>query len=159
MGDARDVGVIGVAVFPERQRPALAPPAWAPERTPYGDAPRHALPEQARPSDAPRAKSAAPALEGAAPGRGAERHERPGLGTEFGEEHGSPVERVAFERASARPAVVLTVRYDDREGLLTAGIDVDGHGWARDDAWMRRSAEPFRRDPAFAEPPPGWVAR
>ncbi len=158
MGDARDVGVIGVAVFPERPRPMIAPPAWSPERAPYDDAlPQGSSGAEPR-SEAPRAKSAQPALRDASPPT-AERYERPGLGTEFGEEHGSSVERVAFERAAARPAVVLTVRYDDREGLLAAGIDVDGRRWAGEDAWMRRSAEPFRRDPVFAEPPPGWAGR
>jgi hypothetical protein len=83
--------------------------------------------------------------------------ERPGLGTEFGEERDSPVRLVSFERASPRPDALLAVRYDDREGLLAAGVDVDGSRWARhDDVWLRSTAEPFRG--SFAEPPPGWRA-
>jgi hypothetical protein len=133
MGDARDVGVIGVAVFPERQRPALVRPPWLAERggVPYdrdrAPAPAPSEHEQGTRAEAPGAKSARPALEGRAPGM-APRDDRPGLGTEFGEEHGSHVERVAFERASSRPAAVLTVRYDDPKGLA-AGVDVDGRRW------------------------------
>jgi hypothetical protein len=85
--------------------------------------------------------------------RESKRAERPGLGTEFAEEHDSRVVRVSFERASARPEAVLTLRYDDRRGLLALGIAVDGR--RGDDAWARETAVPFRRD-AFAEPPPGW---
>jgi len=54
---------------------------------------------------------------------------------------------------------VLTLRYDDRPGLLALGIPVDGLRPARDDAWLRRTADPFRRDTAYAAPPPGWTGR
>jgi hypothetical protein len=83
--------------------------------------------------------------------------ERPGLGTEFGEEHASHVYSVNFERASATPSAVLAVRYNDRAGLLDLGIDVDGNRWsAGRDTWLRETAEPFRRDRGYARPPPGW---
>jgi len=143
MGDARDVGVIGVAVFTERERPRLPYPL-RPLRSP---APRaEATPGEARSDAVP---SAPRAERGAAP--------RPGLGTEFGEEHESPVQRVSFDRASTRPDALLAVRYDDREGLLAAGVDVDGNRWARHgEARLRETAEPFRRSGSFAEPPPGW---
>ncbi len=150
MGDARDVGVIGVAVFPER---AYRPPPRP--YLPYGSSPqaqRDAAPPPAESGAAPSAKSAARglALEDS------QRRERPGLGTEFAEEHDSHVRQVPFERAGPRPDAVLTVRYDDRDGLLALGIDVDRRGWsAADDAWVREHASPFRRD-GFSEPPPGW---
>jgi hypothetical protein len=167
-GDARDVGVIGVAVFPERAPP---PVAYRDEREPEPAEPggRHRG-EAAPPSAAPSAPSrdAAPAPEAAeaappsAAGGGVasksdtRRSARPGLGTEFGEERGSSARRVTFERARATPDAVLTVRYDDRGGLLALGIDVDG-AWARrdDERRLRETATPFRRD-GFAEPPPGW---
>lgn len=79
---------------------------------------------------------------------------RPGLGTEFGEEHESHVRVVSFDRASRRPDVVLTMRYDDRAGLLAAGVDVDRRG--PDEAELRRTADPFRRSAGYARPPPGW---
>jgi hypothetical protein len=159
MGDARDVGVVGVAVFPERAPAvaALRDRASPPHR---GDA---SAPEAA---PAPSADAGATAPPRAA-GEGAERHagarrpaeERPGLGTEFGEEHASPVVEVPFERESARPAAVLAVRYDDRAGLRALGIDLEPWRTARrDEARLRESAEPFRGS-GFAAPPPGWRGR
>jgi hypothetical protein len=51
------------------------------------------------------------------------------------EERASHVQRVAFERESARPEVVLSFRYDEP---------------------LRRDAAPFWRDAGFAPPPKGW---
>jgi len=142
MGDARDVGVIGVAVFPEQERRWSPPPLGALDGPPRAESSREAGPE-------PRA--------GAPAGAGADAHkarspERPGLGTEFGEEHRSRVEHVAFVRAGERPEALLTLRYDDRRGLAALGIDVDGR-LAGSDRWLRETAQPFR---GWAEPPPGW---
>ena len=132
MGDARDAGVIGVAVFAERL------PIY------------YQSPPLRRAPDAPGPMGGADAKEGA-------RAERPGLGTEFGEEHASHVDSVHFARGSSAPSAVLTVHYDDRPGLLALGIDVDRHGWAHgQDSWLRETAEPFRRNASFAQPPPGW---
>lgn len=177
-GDARDVGVVGLAVFPER-RPRQVPPPPPPYPYPYPDpypsrdgAHRGAGPEDrdeapsGRLGEAAPPPAAAPAPEsggiaGAPPARSAQPHgkaQRPGLGTEFGEEHASHVERTSFERASARPQAVLTFRYDDREGLLALGIDVDGRGGRRDETWRRERASPFRADASYCEPPPGWRA-
>jgi hypothetical protein len=182
MGDARDVGVIGVAVFPERVQPPPPPrphpcPWWrrgpcgleedevgslrseqAPSAAPAG-------PSRSR-SDAAEASDEAGSGNGAPGGRspqaelraekkadrGADR--RPGLGTEFGEQHESRVHEVPFERASSQPAAVLSLRYDDRRGLLALGIDLDGRH-AADDRWLRETADPFRRD-GYAKPPPAW---
>ncbi|MFT3915192.1 MAG: hypothetical protein QM704_14035 [Anaeromyxobacteraceae bacterium] len=146
MGDARDVGVIGVAVFPEAAPRPPPPPVYQPwgaeddGRVGAGAASK-AAPEPS----APRSADAGPAE---ARRRDAE---RPGLGTEFGERRDSEVTHVAFERASSRPAALLTLRYDDRAGLAALGIDVDGR--RPDDAWLRATARPFR---GYSEPPPGW---
>jgi hypothetical protein len=157
-GDARDVGVIGVAVFPERApvwrpQPLYRPPsAW-----PYpGMRDEGARPESR--SEAAPAPAPAPGKSGAAEAPMARRDaERPGLGTEFGERHGSAVEEVPFERASSRPAALMTLRYDDRRGLLAAGVDLDRWAWGRpDDQWLRERANPFRSSAAYAEPPAGW---
>lgn len=135
-GDARDVGVIGVAVFPERNpRPALMRDSLSREKS-------------ASAEPAPRSEEA---LGAARPER------RPGLGTEFGEERDSRVRQVSFERASARPEVMLSLRYDDRAGLLAAGVDLDAGRRCADDARLRRTADPFRRDVGFAPPPAGWT--
>lgn len=133
-GDARDVGVIGVAVFPERRpRPAL-----------LRDGPE-------------RERSASAGSEQAAPAPAAPEAKRPGLGTTFGEEHESHVRTVAFVRESASPAVRLTVRYDDRAGLLAAGVDLDGRCETPEQR-LRREADPFRRDARWAPPPRGWTS-
>jgi hypothetical protein len=147
MGDARDVGVVGVALFAERERPRPPPP---PYRSPWDSGSSDGSRGAATPP------SAAPESEAAAGSRpDAKAARRPGLGTEFGEERRSEAYAVTFERASARPEASLTLRYDDRDGLLAAGVDVDRHR-LDDEAWTRRTAEPFRRDPPFSEPPPGW---
>jgi len=162
-GDARDVGVIGVAVFPEREVPP-PPPVARPWWRGWGDGdPRDRRSEQA-PSAAPAPPPSPNKSEadeaGTAPRStqgekraGADR--RPGLGTEFGERHESHVQEVPFVRASSQPAVLLALRYDDRNGLVALGIEFDGRR-AADDAWLRRSADPFRRDAGYAQPPPGW---
>jgi hypothetical protein len=162
MGDARDVGVIGVAVFPEVDRRPL--PVPMPRRPLPEDDARAGEPagsrDAARSEKAAAAPSAADGQAPAAPNASAaarsEVRERPGLGTEFGERHDSPVQQVELERAGARPAALLAVRYDDRRGLIAMGVDVDGARARRDDRWLRETAEPFRRDPRFAEPPAGW---
>ncbi len=157
MGDARDVGVIGVAVFSERP-PRYVPPLATPYESPHGDGRSAESRRDAAPGGSGEV-GAGPAPSSAPPStalRDSRRAERPGLGTEFGEEHGSRVYQVSFERASSRPDAVLTLRYDDRQGLLALGIDVDGRGWSSsDDSRMRETANPFRRS-SFAEPPPGW---
>ena len=154
MGEARDVGVVGAAIFPERPV-HRGPPLALRDQPPSSDLRGRGAPER------PGESSASPSPP-SAPGksfREERRGDRPGLGTEFAEEHGSRVREVHFERARARPDAVLTLRYDDHDGLLAAGVDVDRHGSRpRDEAWVRESASPFRRN-SFAEPPPGWSAR
>jgi len=168
-GDARDVGVVGVAVFAERGPVYVPPPPPYPYPYPApngsnlrdrseGRAGAEAPEPPAGAGQPP--PSAAPSTPGdamaSAPSR---RAQRPGLGTEFGEEHESRVEKVSFERASARPDAVLTLRYDDRAGLLALGVDVDGGRFARrDEAWRREAASPFRSEGAYCEPPPAWRA-
>jgi hypothetical protein len=153
-GSARNVGVIGVAVFPERwipppPRPLASPwshdPAASQERAdaaPAPAAPATSAGQLSRADESRRsAKSAAP--------------QRPGLGTEFGEAVASQVTEVPFERADRNtPSTILGVRYDDRDGLLALGIPVDGPAWS--DADLRRTASPFPSDGRFARPPPGW---
>lgn len=154
MGDARDVGVVGAALFPER-RPRYAPPPPILHEESGRSPP---APESLQRS-APRDWNAAPAP-AEAPASGAladsRRAERRGLGTEFAEEHTSRVEQVYFERETAKPGAVVALRYDDRQGLLALGIDVDGLlSSSCSDRTLRQEANPFRRN-SFAEPPPGW---
>lgn len=179
-GTAREVGVIGVAVFPERYvpppRPVYIPRPYARDDD-YRAYPtdKAARGEEAAPAPPPpvAAQKSAPSSTPAHPGGGdgalADRREsetrsksRPGLGTEFGERVDSAVQEVPFLRNSpSYPAAVLGVRYNDRQGLYALGIDVDGDGGDHDhDAYLRRTAQPFpvveRR---YASPPPGWDYR
>jgi hypothetical protein len=189
-GSAREVGVIGAAIFPERYIPRYPRPR--PLEVPYTD-PRASAPPVDRYRDysaadaedeggaRPESRAAkgageaapAPAPSAAAPsGSAAPRsyaddspRRRPGLGTEFGEAVGSSVREVTFARESpSSPAVMLGARYNDRDGLVALGINVDPdscQGWACDrDLELRQTANPFpvveRR---YAAPPPCWNGR
>lgn len=155
-GQDRNVGVIGVAFFRERPRPA---PTWRPRYDiSKGPPPAPAQPAPAGRSAAP---SAAPSdMESRADGRGAtaqsapkaEAQERPGLGTEFGEAHSSYVEEVTFARADASPTTVAQVYYDDRDGLIARGIQLRPRDTREADIELRESAQPFAG--RFAQPPP-----
>ncbi|HEY4187750.1 MAG TPA: hypothetical protein VGP07_21930 [Polyangia bacterium] len=184
-GSARDVGVIGVAVFPERfvePRPVYAPPPRLPDwryrddglgsaappagadKEEYAErsAPSHAAKSSAgtgRASAEPMAAPASPPRDSLADEAGAPAPQRrPGLGTEFGEAVNSPVREVSFMRANAsRPAVVLGVRYNDREGLVALGIDVEACCAPPEDLAWRQTATPFpASDRHYAAPPAGW---
>jgi hypothetical protein len=178
-GQARNVGVIGVAIFPERvhRRPqpiAKPRPYWENRRYRGGgydeEAPMGGLGSDKRKSAGPPASAQAEAAEpsaedsagsSAARSRRSSPSHRPGLGTEFGERHGSQVHEVAFVRASAsHPAVVLGVRYDDADGLHAMGIDVYHHDRYWSETELRQTARPFpvstRR---YARPPSGWDGR
>jgi hypothetical protein len=187
-GSARDVGVIGVAVFPEQprlisvprvrrdvaeQRDGYQSPGYDAESSatdgfdaqgsPGGDSPslaksapsrgRGAGAEAAPTPSAPSAKALAEGQSGAPPAR-----RRPGLATEFGEAVRSAVYEVSFTRANpTNPSALLGARYNDREGLVALGIDVDGSCVAPDDLAWRQTATPFpTSSPRFARPPIGW---
>jgi hypothetical protein len=170
MGNAREVGVIGVAVFPERvwrPRP-LPPPPCCFDDDRYGgrdyrydgepaEAKRGApAPTASAPSDAVAGK--ARATESSGDYYAPRRHERPGLGTEFGEAVSSHIQEVGFVRANpGSPAVVIGVRYNDHDGLLAMGVNVDGvYPWPSD-VELRRTADPFPASPRrYAAPPAGW---
>jgi len=153
-GNAREVGAIGVAVFPERWSPPPRPLYAPPPPPPWQG--RDDL--EGRLHGMPPATEQAPSLgaPSAAPSPLAEkRAERPGLGTEFGEAVSSQVTEVPFERARPRPDAVIGARYDDRAGLMALGIDVDGERTF--ESRLRATAEPFPVvERAYAEPPPGW---
>jgi hypothetical protein len=149
---ARNVGVIGAAIFPERAVVARARPV--PLRAPVapwgGASPDTMLRERSAESGAS-ADAAAPAER---------RDSRPGLGTEFGEAVSSRITEVEFVRANQRvPARMLGLRYDDRAGLLAMGVPLCERGDAAcDETLLRQSATPFplSRRTDYAAPPAHW---
>jgi hypothetical protein len=131
LGTPQNVGVIGVAFFPERARPA----------EPMVRRPRPLRRPAPLPYDYSR--------EGQS--RGDYRGSVNNLGTEFGESHESVVSSVSFVRASAtHPALLSTLRYDDADGLSARGIDISAYADRR--AYpVEPQAFPVSR---FAQPPP-----
>jgi len=167
MGTPQNVGVIGVAFFPERERPPQpvirryrrARPAPLPDDSSSrsGDwegergAARAPMKRSAegRADVPPRPRAERERSMGAA--KGDDGGSVNNLGTEFGESHESIVSSVSFERASAtHPALLSTLRYDDADGLSARGIDVSGYGRARSYPGEPQ-AFPVSR---FAQPPP-----
>jgi hypothetical protein len=170
-GSGREVGVIGVAIFEQRPPPVayIPPPAYPePEEQPcctHGAREKAELEPQQHMNDAsgpvPAAPSAsAPAKSAGGEGRAmaedapvARKKSRSGLGTEYGEALNSSIRETYFERASSRPSAVVGCRYNDRDGLIAQGIDVDGLS----ETMARRTADPFPVvERGFAPPPPGW---
>ena len=182
-GDARNVGVIGVAFFAERfvPRPPPHPPLdynWYGARD--GDMKR-AEKSQAYDdfgSAGPGAgkggagvtrssgeayqmpAASAPPADAAGYGRvqtEESAHYRRGLGTEFGESRDSRVHDTTYQRASStNPTEVVSVLYNDRQGLLAMGVPI--YPPPPTESWMRKPADPFPASPghSFAAPPVGW---
>jgi hypothetical protein len=182
-GSAREVGVIGVAVFPERiyhPRPVMPPPppprccfdedrveseSYAPSASPARkmEAPAEATksPASSRPEPFPDGRRGFGSTSGEAKAkdsRFSSHSRRPGLGTEFGESVNSQIQEVEFVRASSSmPAVVLGMRYNDHDGLVAMGVNVDGVAPWPGDSELRRTADPFPGSPRrYAAPPAGW---
>lgn len=169
-GSAREVGVIGAAIFPERYVPrprpleVPAPRYYEPDAELYEG--RGA--DKSSSAGAPRAE-AAPSSPSRSLAESESARRRPGLGTEFGEAVGSSVREVSFARANpTSPSVVLGARYNDRDGLIALGIDVDPidpnltcQGWTCDrDLELRETARPFPvTERRYAAPPPCWNGR
>lgn len=149
-GTPQHVGVIGVAIFPEKPRARLPlRKAQRAERWEY---------EPSAPSagaGAPRSRSA-PAEASEARGDSAPQKRKSAgasnIGTEYGESQHSSVTEVAFERRTpTHPVTVLRVRYDDYEGLQARGIDLSSLGYAYRD---ETEPEPFPYSRSRFAPPP-----
>jgi hypothetical protein len=171
-GQPRDVGVIGVAFFPEQAPVAMIPPPVRRYNESFYDdsesgrppAPSGAASHANRSAAAPAAPAAAspPSPEVAplaeqsssAGALGRDRAERKGLGTEFGEARESHVEETEFVRANATlPSDIVTFRYNDREGLVALGFRLDPPGFVDAELRTRQTADPFRAN-RFSAPPP-----
>ena len=111
-GRPMDLGVIGVALFRERdfERPAFL----SRER-------RSAVPSPQAPAEADAAGDSKARGEAGSPEYAAAAR-LPSLGTGHGRGEYSPVEQVAFERASTRPDQLIAIRYERRETLIAMGV-------------------------------------
>jgi hypothetical protein len=174
MGTPENVGVIGAAFFSEAVALPPPPPKQVPYRypqppIPYGGADKYegkgsgggGLGTRGRDSAPAASAPAAPSTErrSAEPARKsgaaydsyaeAERSDdTSNIGTQYGENTYSQVSEVSFVRArNARPDRVITLRYDDYDGLVARGI-------------LPRPAPRHARGPSafpvnrFAPPPP-----
>jgi hypothetical protein len=82
----------------------------------------------------------------------AQRTNRPGLGTEFGESRHSAASFTKFVRAPGRPVAVAELRYNDTAGLIALGIMAQPLPDAAE-IMTRETADPFPGDERFARPP------
>jgi hypothetical protein len=105
-GRPDDLGVIGVALFRERERP---PPYAYEMRAPGAASSADAATRQGAAERSGQSASRAAVMD--AP-----------LGTGHGRREHSPVMQVEFERASASPDQRIVIRYDRRENLVALGV-------------------------------------
>lgn len=127
LGTPQNVGIVGVAFFRERRH----------LRSPVPIARPRLEDSKPRPSSA-RASAA----------KGANESDSR-LGTEYGESIVSRVNETRFERRSSRPERVVTLRYDDADGLIARGIDLSGVR-----PYSRHVEPEAFPDSRFAAPPP-----
>jgi hypothetical protein len=150
-GRPANVGVIGVAVFPELQLPP-PPPVYRPAPVPVSPAKETSVFNSGKHADAAGGSvhekskmqapgAAAPSMaaervnsdtsanakqEAAAPSAAMKRSASPsvaqGLGTQHGERMASYAPTVAFKRESNSPAELITLRYDTTENLVARGV-------------------------------------
>ncbi|MBX3688705.1 hypothetical protein [Dokdonella sp.] len=147
-GRPANVGVIGVAVFTERERywerkdqiaREAAPPSPAPRYPAAGARAEEA--ESAAGASADRARSPEAMAQSMPAQRKAER-----LGTGHGDREYARVEQTTFERATTRPAEVVSIRYDSYANLVAQGIIVR--------PIARSTPQPFPND--FVPDPPAY---
>ncbi len=171
MGTPQNVGVIGVAIFPERKfrpRPRPPRPLVVPEsRSDYNrrssESPSRSRARAGSAESEDRAAASAPkkSRKGAAydsrsermdDSAGSMRLRRNNLGTEYGESRYSRVREVHFRRANPRsPSRIISLYYDDSEGLVSRGIRLYPRPYTR--RYVESPPRAFPRN-RFAPPPP-----
>jgi hypothetical protein len=148
------VGVIGVAVFRERERPiAYKPPlrdkiarADAPAAAPATSEPLGAASE-AQPTSPPlQAREEGRLRKNSEFGDSTARHAVSPLGTGHGRSESSYATQVAFDRASSSPSEVLSINYDRRETLAAMGVLPRPY-------YARRGPQPFPGAMTFTPDP------
>jgi len=112
-----NVGVIGVAVFPEYRPPR---PAVSPYPRPFARAEGAAREAESSAADAAGAPAASAPGESSAEARAPQREQR--IGTGHGERERSEVVYTEFRRATSQPGETIAIRYDTRANLIARGI-------------------------------------
>jgi hypothetical protein len=138
-GRPGNIGVIGVALFREKQRQIAY---VAPEASP----PPPAAPAESAPA---RDRAAGSGLSSAEPSV-ASVVTKPKLGTGHGARESSFVVNVEFERLQPQPDEVIRIRYDSLDNLVAMGIIERPHS-------IVPSADPFpgSPEPGYVPDPPG----
>lgn len=135
-GRPDNVGVIGVAVFRERQRPV--PPPVLQSRSDE----RQAEPSAPSAGAASESKAQESAASDRAQGALARRESR--LGTGHGRSEHAPTSYTDFERAQSTPNETIVIHYDSRENLVAMGVIPQ----------PRHSPNPFPAPVGFVPDPP-----
>jgi len=77
---------------------------------------------------------------------------RPGLGTEYGEQRYSAASYTKFVRSGDRPVAIAELRYNDAAGLMALGIQVQALP-SEGEIMVRETADPFPGDSHFSHAP------
>jgi hypothetical protein len=129
-GRPDNVGVIGVAVFRERER--VRPPVIGMLRKDSAaDSPRRAEASRERAAGSASAPAAAPMEPQAQSLDAAQAQAKSQLGTGHGREESSRTQYTAFERASDTPSETIAIYYDSYQNLLAMGVPVGQQPMAR----------------------------
>lgn len=167
MGSPENVGVIGAAFFPEAEPPP--PPPRPVYRVPSRPYPADSY-DDGYGRESSRQKSGGSGLGSSAPAAESQAAPSPSradsyrdeasasnIGTQYGEQTSSEVVEVSFRRARPRhPDQVLTVRYDDRDGLEARGIRTWPRPRPRPEPHVQHGPSAFPVNNRFAPPPPPY---
>ena len=127
-GRPRDVGVIGVALFRERQEPVVKKYDDQQESRSMRDSAAPAAPAASAAPAAPMARAEAADANQNSMKERLNRSDKsslqaaPKLGTGHGERETSLVSHTNFEREHSYPNEVIRIRYDSRENLIAMGV-------------------------------------
>jgi hypothetical protein len=175
-GRSANVGVIGVAVFPELRLPL--PPVYRPAPVPVSPTTETGVFNSGKHADAgsdghENAKMQAPSMaaeransdttastkmDSAAPAAAMKRSASPsvaqGLGTQHGERMASYAPTVAFKRESNSPAELIQLRYDTTENLVARGVLQWQQAYYVPQAISK--PKPFPKNSYVPDPPRQW---
>jgi len=154
MGSDQNVGVIGVAIFKERQAPRPKPIAIYQPKSSLGTSYGTSAKESSGAPASSRSRSPADEADRSAESAD-EEYRAQNLGTQYGEQTYSPSSETRFtRRIQWWPDARLAIHYDDLQGLIAKGVIRDPEPIVH----QRPLPDPFPSTPnnGFAPPPPGY---